>query len=210
MSEQHSSEPPKRIVVWVQHFADRQKLLPECPAFPSVKFEGGWRTSSKDLQKLIGHVAFAASTEESRPILNGVLWELRPERMRMVATNGHRLARMDVPTPPAGSSAQADLIVEGTFSCPSVFHHPIEPVMSIIADWTSDVIELWTPSNNAFDVVDVTAKLFGVQPEQVRVHVPFVGGNFGAKHWTREMSVAAALSSRVGRPVKYVAPEEEG
>jgi DNA polymerase-3 subunit beta len=69
----------------------------EFPAFPSVKFEGGWRTSSKDLQKLIGHVAFAASTEESRPILNGVLWELRPERMRMVATNGHRLARMDVP-----------------------------------------------------------------------------------------------------------------
>jgi len=83
----------------------------EFPAFPSVKFEGGWRTSSKDLQKLIAHVAFAASTEESRPILNGVLWELRPERMRMVATNGHRLARMDVPTPPAGSSATADLIV---------------------------------------------------------------------------------------------------
>ena len=83
----------------------------EFPAFPAVKFEGGWRTSSKDLQKLIAHVAFAASTEESRPILNGVLWELRPERMRMVATNGHRLARMDVPTPPSGSTAQADLIV---------------------------------------------------------------------------------------------------
>jgi DNA polymerase-3 subunit beta len=83
----------------------------EFPAFPSVKFEGGWRTSSKDLQKLIAHVAFAASTEESRPILNGVLWELRPERMRMVATNGHRLARMDVPTPPAGTAPRAALIV---------------------------------------------------------------------------------------------------
>jgi DNA polymerase III subunit beta len=83
----------------------------EFPAFPAVKFEGGWRTSSAQLQKLISHVAFAASTEESRPILNGVLWELRPERMRMVATNGHRLARMDVPVAPSGSSAQADLIV---------------------------------------------------------------------------------------------------
>src|SRR5215210_2344375 len=83
----------------------------EFPAFPSVKFDGGWRTSSRELQKLIAHVAFAASTEESRPILNGVLWELRPERMRMVATNGHRLARMDVPTPPSGNAAQADLIV---------------------------------------------------------------------------------------------------
>jgi DNA polymerase-3 subunit beta len=83
----------------------------EFPAFPSVKFDGGWRIASKELQKLIGHVAFAASTEESRPILNGVLWELRPERMRMVATNGHRLARMDVPTAEAGGASQADLIV---------------------------------------------------------------------------------------------------
>src|SRR5215210_1091846 len=83
----------------------------EFPAFPTLKFEGGWRTSSRELQKLIGHVAFAASTEESRPILNGVLWELRPERMRMVATNGHRLARMDVPTTEASGASQADLIV---------------------------------------------------------------------------------------------------
>jgi DNA polymerase III subunit beta len=83
----------------------------EFPAFPTLKFEGGWRTSSRELQKLIGHVAFAASTEESRPILNGVLWELRPERMRMVATNGHRLARMDVPTSETQGASQADLIV---------------------------------------------------------------------------------------------------
>ena len=83
----------------------------EFPAFPGVKFDGGWKAASQDLQKLISHVAFAASTEESRPILNGVLWELRPDRMRMVATNGHRLARMDIPASPAAASAQADLIV---------------------------------------------------------------------------------------------------
>ena len=82
----------------------------EFPAFPTVKFEGGWRVTARELQKLISHVAFAASTEESRPILNGVLWELRPDRMRMVATNGHRLARMDVPASGQGGS-QADLII---------------------------------------------------------------------------------------------------
>src|ERR687884_1793861 len=83
----------------------------EFPSFPAIRFQESWRIRSGDLQKLISHTAFAVSTEESRPILNGVLWELRPERMRMVATNGHRLARMDVPTPPSGSTAQADLIV---------------------------------------------------------------------------------------------------
>src|SRR5574338_260778 len=82
----------------------------EFPTFPQVRFQDSWRVRSGDLQKLISHTSFAVSTEESRPILNGVLWELRPERMRMVATNGHRLAKMDVPAT-AGSGAEADLIV---------------------------------------------------------------------------------------------------
>lgn len=80
----------------------------EFPAFPTVAFAGGWKTTAGDLQKLISHVAFAASTEESRPILNGVLWELRPDRMRMVATNGHRLAKMDLSSQ---GGSEADLIV---------------------------------------------------------------------------------------------------
>ena len=67
----------------------------EYPSFPAVKFEKAWKAAAGVVHKLVGHVAFAASTEESRPILNGVLWELRPDRMRMVATNGHRLAKSD-------------------------------------------------------------------------------------------------------------------
>jgi DNA polymerase-3 subunit beta len=81
----------------------------EFPSFPPVDFGEAWRMTSGDLQKLIGHVSFACSTEESRPILNGVLWELREDRMRMVATNGHRLAKMDIPA--AGSGGTADLII---------------------------------------------------------------------------------------------------
>ncbi len=82
----------------------------EFPSFPAVRFDESWRIRSGELQKLIAHTAFAASTEESRPILNGVLWELRPDRMRMVATNGHRLAKMEVPITSAGAPG-GDLIV---------------------------------------------------------------------------------------------------
>ena len=82
----------------------------EFPSFPSVRFAESWRVKSGDLQKLITHTSFAVSTEESRPILNGVLWELRPDRMRMVATNGHRLARMDIPITSTGAPS-GDLIV---------------------------------------------------------------------------------------------------
>ncbi|HEY9225838.1 MAG TPA: DNA polymerase III subunit beta [Gemmatimonadaceae bacterium] len=82
----------------------------EFPAFPNVRFNESWRIRSGDLQKLIAHTSFAVSTEESRPILNGVLWELKPEMMRMVATNGHRLAKMEMPIKSGGAPA-SDLIV---------------------------------------------------------------------------------------------------
>jgi DNA polymerase-3 subunit beta len=82
----------------------------EFPSFPAVKFKDSWRVRAGELRKLIDHTAFAVSTEESRPILNGVLWELRAELMRMVATNGHRLAKMEVPIATAGAPS-SDLIV---------------------------------------------------------------------------------------------------
>jgi DNA polymerase III subunit beta len=59
---------------------------------------------------MIARTSFAVSTEESRPILNGVLWQLADGQMRMVATNGHRLAKLAVPAE-AGEAPHADLIV---------------------------------------------------------------------------------------------------
>ena len=80
------------------------------PTLPQIGFDAGWTALGKDLLSLIRRTVFAVSTEESRPVLNGVLWELRDGEMRMVATNGHRLAKMTIR---AGSSRQttAQLIV---------------------------------------------------------------------------------------------------
>lgn len=80
----------------------------EFPAFPAVDFANSWRVKGSEMQKLISHVAFAVSVEESRPILNGVLWEVRKETLRMVATNGHRLAKMELPQE---GGIEADLII---------------------------------------------------------------------------------------------------
>ncbi|HEX2187590.1 MAG TPA: DNA polymerase III subunit beta [Longimicrobiaceae bacterium] len=83
----------------------------EFPAFPRVAFEETWRLTGRDLAQLISHVSFAASTEETRPILNGVLWQLGEQEMRMVATNGHRLAKMTLPIEGDAHVAAGDLIV---------------------------------------------------------------------------------------------------
>lgn len=83
----------------------------EFPAFPDVDFTASWKMSAGELQTLIERTSFAVSTEESRPILNGVLWQLRPEGTLMVATNGHRLAKMRQNTNGGGAPPEADLII---------------------------------------------------------------------------------------------------
>lgn len=84
----------------------------EFPAFPKVDFAESWRVTGEHLTQLINSVSFAASTEETRPILNGVLWQLGEGEMRMVATNGHRLAKMTLPVDSAdGAVPPGDFIV---------------------------------------------------------------------------------------------------
>lgn len=61
------------------------------------------------LHDLAGRVAFAVSTAESRPILNGVLLEIRANTLGMVATDGHRLGTATAVTSSRGGDR--DLIV---------------------------------------------------------------------------------------------------
>ncbi|OGG51700.1 MAG: DNA polymerase III subunit beta [Candidatus Handelsmanbacteria bacterium RIFCSPLOWO2_12_FULL_64_10] len=44
-------------------------------------------------KNMISKTAFAVSRDETRPVLNGVLCQIRPEGITMVATDGHRLVR---------------------------------------------------------------------------------------------------------------------
>jgi DNA polymerase III subunit beta len=92
------------------HFKLNGLPAEEFPKLAEVDFSTGLNVTGKDLNRLIHHTSFAVSTEESRPILNGVLWELRAGEMRMVATNGHRLARMSVKVEDTGTTS-ADFIV---------------------------------------------------------------------------------------------------
>lgn len=82
----------------------------EFPTFPAVDFSESWTIKGDVLQTMIRQTSFAVSTEESRPILNGILWQLGEQDLRMVATNGHRLARIIVPSEQRGST-RVDLIV---------------------------------------------------------------------------------------------------
>jgi DNA polymerase-3 subunit beta len=74
--------------------------------FPNVEDSIGTHQFSMlqgQLKRLIDRTAFAMAQQDVRYYLNGMLWELSSDQLRVVATDGHRLAMC---------TAQADLKVE--------------------------------------------------------------------------------------------------
>ncbi len=53
------------------------------------------KIKAQDLKSMISKVTFAAARESSRYAINGVLWECTGKKLRMVATDGRRLAQVD-------------------------------------------------------------------------------------------------------------------
>lgn len=66
----------------------------EFPKLPSVSLAKQIKIPGGDLAKMIRKTIFAVSTDETRPALNGVLWQTSGKFVQMVATDGHRLAKM--------------------------------------------------------------------------------------------------------------------
>ncbi len=73
-------------------YAIRGLPAEEFPAVPEVD-EGAKFTIKQDaLKRVIEQTSFAASADETRPILTGALFVLAPDRLHVVATDTHRLA----------------------------------------------------------------------------------------------------------------------
>ena len=64
------------------------------PDFYSGETEGTFEISSKDLKQLIKKSTFAASKDITRPIFKGVHWNLKSQIVFAVATNTHRLVKV--------------------------------------------------------------------------------------------------------------------
>lgn len=84
------------------------------PVMASAEFETEFSVPAPVLRRLFDKTRFAISTEETRYYLNGVYMHLAEEGgknvLRCVATDGHRLARIDADLPD-GADGMPDVIV---------------------------------------------------------------------------------------------------
>ncbi|MEW6517207.1 MAG: DNA polymerase III subunit beta [candidate division FCPU426 bacterium] len=65
------------------------------PVLPKVKPDKGFNLPKATLLNMIKKSIFAVSTDETRYVLNGVLFFMEGNKLRLVATDGHRLAMID-------------------------------------------------------------------------------------------------------------------
>ncbi len=63
------------------------------------------------LKRLIDRTAFAMAQQDVRYYLNGMFWELSPNQLRVVSTDGHRLALCDLKSDAINVSEPAQIIV---------------------------------------------------------------------------------------------------
>ncbi|QQP89715.1 DNA polymerase III subunit beta [Skermanella sp. TT6] len=126
--------------------------------------------AASDLRNLVDRTRFAISTEETRYYLNGIYLHATKSRageaempvLRAVATDGHRLARVEIPLP------------DGAAGIPGVIV-PRKTVLEIrkLIDEAADRIEVSlseTKVRFGFDAVTVTSKLIdGTFPDYERV-----------------------------------------
>ncbi len=78
------------------------KNAEEFPKLPEQKTLASFTMSSETLEDMIAKTSYAVSNDLTRPSLCGVLWEVKAGGLSMVATDGHRLAKVDLPQAVAG------------------------------------------------------------------------------------------------------------
>ncbi len=104
--------------------------------------------------------------------------------------------------------AQSDRVFEDTFTFPMVYHYALEPHTSI-GQYTNQGITVWSTAQHPFLVRGDLAHMFGFSLHRVRIIVPYLGGGFGSKSYTKMEPLAVALSKVAGRPVRLALSVEE-
>jgi DNA polymerase III subunit beta len=67
----------------------------EFPALPETGDNEGHKINTDLLSSMIKSTAYAVSKDETRPALMGILWEIKPTSLAMIATDAHRLSKVE-------------------------------------------------------------------------------------------------------------------
>ncbi|MBV8086038.1 MAG: molybdopterin-dependent oxidoreductase, partial [Chloroflexi bacterium] len=93
-------------------------------------------------------------------------------------------------------------VFEHTFSNPKVHQMYIEPHCCLVSFVPPVGAEIWSVNKSPHPLREQLSKTFDLDPEDIRVHVLAIGGDFGGKGTPMDIPACLELSRRTGRPVR--------
>jgi carbon-monoxide dehydrogenase large subunit len=104
--------------------------------------------------------------------------------------------------------AGCDAVVSGRMTSQRMAPSPLEP-RSSAAVFEDGKLSCWLSTQTPHQDRGGLAAIFGLDPENVRVVGPDVGGGFGAKGLSAEDVIVAWLARKAGRPVRWTETRSE-
>lgn len=108
----------------------------------------------------------------------------------------------------ADAFAGCDHVFEDRFEFSRMTHYHLEPFVSV-ADADAERIEVWSSCQNPFPLRREIARMFKRPENRITVHVPYLGGGFGAKNNVKTEGLTVLLSLLARAPVRLALTMEE-
>ena len=108
----------------------------------------------------------------------------------------------------AAALATAKTTLEAAYHYPFLSHAPLEP-MNCTADYRDGKVEVWAPTRNPGGAREAIARTLGIDLKDVTLNITRSGGAFGRRAQVDVYVEAAAISKRIGGPVKLLWSRED-
>ncbi|MBV8517797.1 MAG: DNA polymerase III subunit beta [Acidobacteria bacterium] len=115
------------------------------PTLPTVNVAEGFSIPLGELKTMVAKVKFAITHEETRFQLNGALLKVQPNKMEMVATDGHRMALINFPASITGGKGKkgSDLTI-------LIPRKALDEILRLEADASEDAVRFGVSDNQLF------------------------------------------------------------
>ncbi|MDV7140139.1 molybdopterin cofactor-binding domain-containing protein [Maribacter sp. TH_r10] len=109
---------------------------------------------------------------------------------------------------PDAAFKKAAKVIERTYSAPFIAHNTMEP-MNFFAHVTENSAELIGPTQTPEAMEKSVSKLLDMPIENITVNMTRIGGGFGRRLYVNFGVEAAAISKKIGAPVKLIYTRED-